>query len=173
MPLLQATDDHLEMSELAVELGNLEAGRSEQKLASTCDVVPDLTGELYSTDNSSSRNNSNKGSPGYGNVCVASVDTEDVKQMDISTLIGRLIPVADRTPRDSFVMEQAKDPAVHELLQFIERGHLPEDDHRARKIAFQQSLFAVVEGVLYYVDPKRNNHRRVVVPGHLQRRILE
>ena len=31
----------------------------------------------------------------------------------------------------------------------------------------------VVDGALYYIDPKRGNRRRAVVPQHLQKRLLE
>lgn len=71
------------------------------------------------------------------------------------------------------VAEQAKDPEVQQLIAFIERGRLPPEENKARKMALQRSLFTVVEGVLYYVDPKRNNRKRAVVPQHLQKRLLE
>ena len=118
------------MSEPTVEIGDLEARSSEQKLTSICDTVPDSTGKLHVfAVIDDSRESSNKGSLGRGNTCVAAVNTEDIQHMDISTLIERLVPVRDWTPHNSFVMEQAKDPAVCELLEFIERGCLPEDNH--------------------------------------------
>ena len=36
-----------------------------------------------------------------------------------------------------------------------------------------QSLFTVIDDVLYYVDPKRNNRKRAVVPQSLKKPILE
>lgn len=55
---------------------------------------------------------------------------------------------------------------------FLENGELPTDAKRAKKVATQQTLFAIVDNVLHYVDPKNNYQRRVVVPQHLRERIL-
>ena len=44
---------------------------------------------------------------------------------------------------------------------------------RARRIATQQSLFTLVDGVLYFLDPKQEHQCRAVVPSHLQEQILE
>ena len=55
---------------------------------------------------------------------------------------------------EPFESEQAKDPAVKELYEFLQSGKLPEDALKARKMALRQSQFAIVDGVVYYVDPK-------------------
>ena len=72
---------------------------------------------------------------------------------------------------EPFESEQAKDPAVKELYEFLQSGKLPEDTVKARKMALRQSQFAIVDGIVYYVDPK-TSHKRAVVPSHLQERIL-
>lgn len=51
-------------------------------------------------------------------------------------------------------VEQQNDPRVRELKEFLEQGTLPTDPARARKIALQQMLFAVIDGVVYFIDPK-------------------
>ena len=71
------------------------------------------------------------------------------------------------------VAEQKRDERISELKQFIQHGSLPIDPTRARKMALQQSLFAVVDDVVYYIDPKRTNHRRAVAPKSLQERLLK
>ena len=71
------------------------------------------------------------------------------------------------------VAEQAKDPEVQQLIAFNEQGRLPPEEDKARKRALQRSLFTVVEGVLYYVDPQHDNQKWAVVPQqHLQKRLL-
>ena len=75
------------------------------------------------------------------------------------------------TPVD-FGQEQRKDPKVQEIIHFLENGELPTDTKQAKKVVTQQMLFAVVDKVLYYVDPKQDYQRRVVVPQHLRERIL-
>ena len=72
----------------------------------------------------------------------------------------------------SLAVEQAKDPVVRELMEFVQQGWLPQDDDRARKMALQQSLFTVVYGVLYFLDPKRGNCKRAAVPKDVQQKIL-
>ena len=70
----------------------------------------------------------------------------------------------DKHSHSTLATEQERDPDVLELRSFIERGILPPDEVRARKMALQQSSFALVDGVLYFVDPKWGNRRRAVVP---------
>ena len=72
-----------------------------------------------------------------------------------------------------FREEQRKDSQVNEVIHFLETQELPSDDRRARKIASQQSLFAILDGILYYIDHRRNHQRRVVVPKLLRERVLE
>ena len=62
---------------------------------------------------------------------------------------------------------------MKEIIDFIEKGALPEDSSRARKIALQESLFCIVDGILYSLDPKHKDHKRAVVPKHLQTQILQ
>ena len=74
---------------------------------------------------------------------------------------------------DSFDKEQRKDPCLSEMVVFLEHGALPADEVKARKIANQAPLFAIIEGILYYVDAKQGNAKRAVVPRHLRKQILE
>ena len=59
----------------------------------------------------------------------------------------------------NFHDEQLKDSRLHEIIHFLETDELPRDPASARKLATQQSLFAILDGVLYYGD-KRDNHSR-------------
>jgi len=61
---------------------------------------------------------------------------------------------------------------ILQLWNYLERGTLPEDPTVAKKLIAQESLFAIVNNTLYYIDPKRDNHQRAVVPRHLQEQIL-
>ena len=91
-----------------------------------------------------------------------------------STDIGTLLqssPV-DSAPI-SFGDEQRKDADLNELICFLETEELPEDNRRAKKVATQRSLFAIIEDVLYYVDTKRGYQKRIVVPKHLREQILK
>ena len=61
--------------------------------------------------------------------------------------------------QDPFAWEQRQDPAVKEIIDFLESGTLPEDATRARKLALQESLFTLVSGILYFIDPNTRIRR--------------
>ena len=69
-------------------------------------------------------------------------------------------------------MEQRKDTELREILDYLECGALPDDDSRARKIVLQGSQFAVIDEILYFMDPKQKNQSRVAVPKHLHLQIF-
>ena len=56
---------------------------------------------------------------------------------------------------------------------FIEEKKLPDDANLAKKIAAQATQFAIVDRVLYFLDPRRNHKKRVVVPKHLQEQLIQ
>ena len=74
---------------------------------------------------------------------------------------------------NDYAAEQAKDVQVKEIVDFLEKGDLPEDQKRARKVVAQGPLFAIVNGILYFRDPKHGNRKRAVVPHHLRKQVLE
>ena len=79
-----------------------------------------------------------------------------VQQEEIlSSLVEISKPLQSAVSCHSLAVEQANDPVVRELMEFVQQGRLPQNDYRARKMALQQSLFTVVDGVPYFLDPKR------------------
>ena len=54
----------------------------------------------------------------------------------------------------SFALTQRKDLEILEIVIFLEKRELPLDEKRAHQIALQVSLFALVDGMLFYIDPK-------------------
>ena len=90
-------------------------------------------------------------------VCAVSSETdiESLLRMDPETVMSI-----------DFSREQKKDPQVCEIICFLENGEIPTEEKRAKKVVLQQTLFAIVNKILYYVDPKNNHHRRVVVPQY-------
>ena len=103
---------------------------------------------------------------------VAAVDSEaqSVGEMSIDCLF-QCDPVS--SPQYSLEEEQRKDPTVLEVIRYVEEGVLPEDKARARKLALQGELYALVNQILYHLDSKRSHEKRVVVPCHLRKRIME
>lgn len=61
------------------------------------------------------------------------------------------------TDLDDFATEQRKDSAIQMLVNYLEQGVLPEDTQLVCKITSQAPIFTVVNQIVYYVDPKRDN----------------
>ena len=72
---------------------------------------------------------------------------------------------------EPFIEEQREDARIAEIIEFLEGGKLPYVEDRAQTIVLQQSLFAVVDQILYFTDSKRKNSK-IVVPAHLQEQLL-
>lgn len=66
--------------------------------------------------------------------------------------------------------EQRKDPKVKLLVDYFSEDILSEDPPSARKTAAQGPLFALLDGILYYIEHKKGSR---VVPQHLRKKILE
>lgn len=68
--------------------------------------------------------------------------------------------------------EQSKDPQLRVAMEFLQNGSLPSDEVAAKKLVIQASLLTMVAGILFYLDPRRKNCKRTVVPHHLQEKII-
>ena len=58
--------------------------------------------------------------------------------------------------------EQCKDVELSELICYLESGVLPEDEKKAREFALTKSQYALIDGVLYFVE--RDKSLRVIPP---------
>ena len=102
-------------------------------------------------------------------VQVAVVHDDEVGDHTVESLL--CAPPCNGTPR-SFAEEQAKDPELQEIVLFLRVGELPPVEKRARQIALQASLFTLEGDVLFYIDPKQDHCKRVVVLQHLRVQLL-
>ena len=73
----------------------------------------------------------------------------------------------------NFHLEQKKDPELKTLFACLEHGELPTDSKEAQKVTAQALHFAVLNGLLYFVDKKAGNQKRVIVSAHLRETILK
>lgn len=89
-----------------------------------------------------------------------------VRSQNISTLLTDA--PARQTEASSFATEQRKDVQLLQLMQFLETGQLPEDGNLAKKVAGQDTQFILVDQTLYFLDPRRNHKKRIVVPTQLR-----
>ena len=72
-----------------------------------------------------------------------------------------------------FSDQQRMDPQVEEMCKFLQEGDLPDDEKQARKVTSQAASFSLIDDILYFVDPRRGNSKRAVVPKHLRQQIME
>jgi len=72
-----------------------------------------------------------------------------------------------------FAAEQSHDPYIHQLIQCLNDGTLLNNERQAKLVATQSPLFTLIDGILYYVDPKQRGVKRCVVPVHLQNQLME
>ena len=68
--------------------------------------------------------------------------------------------------------EQHKDPEVEHMLEYLESDVLPEDQKAAHSIVTQAPSFCILDKVLYYIDGRRENMKRVVVPRSLRNLVI-
>lgn len=104
--------------------------------------------------------------------CVTVLTSANLQQTDLAVLLRTLLPDSNlgQDPQNWWAMEQSGDSGLQEILQYISHGVLP---CKVRKFILQCCLFAVVEGILHYVDPKWKNSQRIAVLKSLQQPILE
>lgn len=102
-------------------------------------------------------------------VQVAAIHSVDTNA-GVSDLL-RLEPTA--VPNDSFAQEQRRDADIMELVAYLTSETLPDCAQKARKLVVKAPLYALVNGILYFIDSKREGKRRCVVPRHLRRSIIE
>ena len=98
---------------------------------------------------------------------------------DVLNLSGTVTSLLSQDPTQevslpaSFVSDQRKDPECRQILAFLQQKLLPDDEAQAKYLVRMADRFAVVDSVLYYIDPKKNHSKRAVIPKHLQRELIE
>ena len=85
-----------------------------------------------------------------GEVQVTAISSNDTAV----ELLAQIQPDLDDCSPQSFIEEQRKDERIAQIIEFLEKGKLSYEEDRARAIVLQQSLFAIVDQTLYYIDPK-------------------
>ena len=104
------------------------------------------------------------------NVQVAVVTTSSMHDLDVTTLLG--MEPGQPVPSE-LALEQRKDPALAQIIAFIENEELPAEEKRAKVVVAQASVLTLVDNILYYVDSKQGDKRRIVVPEQLRKQIME
>ena len=77
---------------------------------------------------------------------VAQIHSSEAAKLNISQLL-KMLPQTQVV--NDFHKEQLRDPKLQKILDYLNKGLLPDDSQEAKKIATQASHFAIVQGVLY------------------------
>ena len=92
---------------------------------------------------------------------------------DISKLLYAQ-PISTSNPQtNDLETAQKVDPEFKNLIDFLANNQLPGDPAQARKVAAQASMFVLLDGVLYFIVPKNDYHKRCVLPQKLRAHIIE
>lgn len=67
--------------------------------------------------------------------------------------------------------EQASDPPLKTIMEYLTKGVLPESEKDARELVLSKSLYEVIDGVLYRVQPDKT--LRIIPPTEDQKRLFE
>ena len=126
------------------------------------------------------RENSNADALSRAPVTQSTSDIELVTGMQVATVHGmecedllQLDPDYSPSTDSDLSTQQAADPECRVLLDFLQRGMLPEDPVEARKVAAQATQFDVVQGVLCFLGPKGDGRARRVVPQALRDSLID
>ena len=84
--------------------------------------------------------------------CDKDTNLEDLLQMDPN-------PLDHGEESSNFVYEQRKDPDIREIAAFLEQGELPTDEAKARRLALRGTMFALIDEVVYFIDPQCHSHK--------------
>ena len=80
-------------------------------------------------------------------VSAVKATSSGLTQVDLTLLLDHSTRGSDTKEHPDFASEQAEDPIVVELLDFIVHDRLPVDNGRARKMALLESLFTIMDGI--------------------------
>ena len=104
--------------------------------------------------------------PPDGDVQVATVS--NTMDLEVSQLLQQEIEQNQTLAGTDLGTAQQSDPETNEIIRFLCDDTLPDDHTKAKKISAQAQSFALVDGVLFFIDQKSNHCRRCVVPKQLR-----
>lgn len=63
---------------------------------------------------------------------------------------------------------QRNDPQLKPMWEYLQEGLLPEDERLARKLTLERDSFAIVDGILYFVQKSPKHRLRMAVPSTMR-----
>ena len=68
---------------------------------------------------------------------------------------------------------QRADANLQPIFHYLEKGELPADEKKARKLVLESSRFSIIDGVLYHVDNSQQNRLRLAAPASIHEKLLK
>ena len=76
-------------------------------------------------------------------------------------------------PESEMAELQRADANLQPIFHYLEKGELPADEKKARKLVLESSRFSIIDGVLYFVDNSRQNRLRLAAPMSIHEKLLK
>lgn len=102
----------------------------------------------------------------------------DVPQSDMEQARGTDVtsPQVDAASPLSLLLSDSKDDGDVRQVMVTDSGSHPQlartDSTQAKKLVAQETQFSMIDKILYYIDHRHGNRRRVAVPQHLREKLL-
>ena len=81
--------------------------------------------------------------------------TQPATKLDIRSLLGRhhsLTNSASSAPTNEFALSQQQDPELLKIIEFLTNDLLSDNKTDAEKVVAQAHSFAIVDGLLYFIE---------------------
>lgn len=69
--------------------------------------------------------------------------------------------------------EQRKGTSLRLLIDYLQKGELPEDIKQFRIIVMKAAFYCIVDDIFYFINKKKRKCKLPVMPRQIQKRIIE
>ena len=80
-------------------------------------------------------------------------------------------PEMPKSGEDSLRARQKNDPELKQIIDYLEKGSLPEQQQKAKELALSKSQYVVVSGVLHRVE--KDKTLRIIPPETDRKQLFE
>ena len=74
---------------------------------------------------------------------------------------------------DELQKEQADDPELVKIIEYVKDGDVPEDQQLVKRLALEGTQYTLIDGVLHHENPHQPGELRMVVPASLRGKLMK